>query len=320
VVSLVWQPAGLAGVDLRSIVIAPTDLRRLYAGGKGFYRSTDDGATWSLLKGDLLAYHLAVSPADHRLIIASSSLACLKGEDSPAYRSTDGGATWQKIADDLARPVFHVLNAQRVYAISCQGVLISDNAGATWRLLANSRSNLGDAVALGLGGGAATTLYRLEATEGGSGLIFKSTNGGLAWQELKPPADFWGPVQVLVEAATPANLFILSNKGVYRSTDGGTTWAGPFTQGLDTARQGNANFYWWQLSALARHPNQPNTLYLGTGGLASAGAGVFVSHDNGNTWQPLGSGLGNRAVRALASSGKTLWAATNQGLYQLTLP
>ncbi len=69
-----------------------------------------------------------------------------------------------------------------------------------------------------------------------------------------------------------------SSGGLYKSTDGGLTFASIFSQGTSTA-----------IGAFAVAPSDPRVLYVGTGegfprNTASPGDGIFVSRDAGKTW------------------------------------
>lgn len=90
--------------------------------------------------------------------------------------------------------------------------------------------------------------------------------------------------------------------GVYKSTDGGTTWAGLSNQGPFNGRA---------VGSVAVHPSSPNVLYVGTTravrGVASTGGGVslipgaaawglYKSTDGGQTWAYVHNGAANTAA------------------------
>ena len=120
-----------------------------------------------------------------------------------------------------------------------------------------------------------------------SGGIFKSTDGGHHWQPLfdKQPASSIGalavaPSDVNVIWAGTGETFIRSNisigNGIYKSTDGGTTWQ---HMGLDkTGRIGR----------IVVHPHNPDIVYvaaLGTCYGPQQERGVYKTTDGGLTWQ-----------------------------------
>ena len=83
--------------------------------------------------------------------------------------------------------------------------------------------------------------------------------------------------------------------GVFKSTDGGTSWQGD-KSGL--------------IAALAIDPARPTTLYA-----ATDPGGVFRSTDAGKSWRSFDAGLTDRNVTAFAldPTGRTVYAATGGG-------
>ena len=105
---------------------------------------------------------------------------------------------------------------------------------------------------------------------------------------------------------TPATLYAGTAGGVFKSSDGGESWA--------AANTGLTNL---SVQALAINPTTPATLYAGTGG------GVFRSTDSGGTWAAFNMGLPSLNVSALAldPTGTTLYAGLEGGgVWQLTAP
>ncbi|MCB9261222.1 MAG: PKD domain-containing protein [Flavobacteriales bacterium] len=101
--------------------------------------------------------------------------------------------------------------------------------------------------------------------------------------------------------------------GLWRSYDGGNTWA-TNTDSLATLG----------VSSIAVDPNNPDTIYLGTGdrdASDSYGRGVFKSTDGGQTWNQTATGMGNRTVGKLyidPRNTQILLAATDGGIYRST--
>ena len=211
------QPTGSIG----AIAIAPSDPDIIYVGsgeglqrpdlstGDGIYKSTDAGRTWTHLGlgGGQQIPQIIVDPRDpNRLFVAVLGHPYGPNSERGIFRSTDGGQSFQRVlykdADtggvDL---VFDPTTAATVYAVLWQARL------APWE---NGIFN-GD----------------------GSG-VFKSTDGGTTWQPIVNglptfAADGLGRIGITVAPSAPQRLFATveatTRGGLYRSDDGGGSWA-----------------------------------------------------------------------------------------------
>ncbi|HTG94418.1 MAG TPA: hypothetical protein VL866_17620, partial [Pyrinomonadaceae bacterium] len=119
-----------------------------------------------------------------------------------------------------------------------------------------------------------------------SGGLWKTTNGGTTW---KPIFERQGTISIGDIALAPGNPSVIwvgtgeSNvrnsvsfgDGVYKSTDGGTTWQ---HMGLKESEH---------VSAIVINPNNPDIVYVGALGHAfgpNDERGVFMTTDGGKTW------------------------------------
>lgn len=107
--------------------------------------------------------------------------------------------------------------------------------------------------------------------------------GGLSWR-LVGPAMFAGRVADV--AGVPGRPDILyaaaASSGLYKSTNGGTTFEPIFERGNTLS-----------IGAIAVQPNNPDVVYIGTGEGAvrnsiSFGDGIYKTTDGGRTWTHLG--------------------------------
>ncbi|WP_421798807.1 VPS10 domain-containing protein [Haliscomenobacter sp.] len=181
-------------------------LRNNVASGAGLWRSTDAGATWKSI-GLQDSRHIArirVHPknADVLYVAALGNL-WKPNEMRGVFRSLDGGQTWKKILyiNDKAGAADLILdpnNPRIIYA-------------STWNMTRNG--------------------YRMDSG-GPDSKLWKSTDGGDTWENLsdKPgmPSGINGIIGVTVSPQNSNRIWaIIENKegGVYRSDDGGKTWA-----------------------------------------------------------------------------------------------
>ena len=181
-------------------------LRNNVASGAGLWKTTDAGATWKSI-GLQDSRHIArirVHPknADVLYVAALGNL-WKPNEMRGVFRSMDGGQSWKKILyiNDKAGAADLILdpnNPRIIYA-------------STWNMTRNG--------------------YRMDSG-GPDSKLWKSTDGGDTWENLsdKPgmPSGINGIIGVTVSPQNSNRIWaIIENKegGVYRSEDGGKTWA-----------------------------------------------------------------------------------------------
>jgi photosystem II stability/assembly factor-like uncharacterized protein len=133
--------------------------------------------------------------------------------------------------------------------------------------------------------------------------IYKSTDAGKTWQHLGL-RDGQQITNILIDPQDPNRVFVAvlghpygpnSERGVFRSTDGGATWQKILYKDDDTGA-----------TDLAFDPKNPQTLYADMwssrrppwtagGPLEGHTGGLFKSTDGGDSWRPLTKGLPTNA-------------------------
>lgn len=107
-----------------------------------------------------------------------------------------------------------------------------------------------------------------------------------------------------------------ANGGVWSSINDGTTWT-PLTDNQDTLATGS----------VAIDPNNPNTVYVGTGEQhfsadSRYGRGILKSVDGGKTWTTVGADIfgGNHIGKVAVdpNNSSNVWVAADNGLYRST--
>jgi photosystem II stability/assembly factor-like uncharacterized protein len=218
------------------------------------YRSTDGGQTWTRLRGRLpeseyLSLSLTLSPgfAEDQTLFASGYIYTHAGIG--VYRSTDAGDTWEPLWNGLSHLRVHDVFLSSNYATD--GTLLayaeydrvtpseqewsihrSTDRGATWSLLTTvpdktSLIHPGDILP---SDPAAPAIRFREANQPPYG-IERSIDGGQTWHAI--PLNRLSST-IVVEMVLPSpnlatdhTVYILTNEGLFRSTDDGDTWQRP---------------------------------------------------------------------------------------------
>ena len=130
------------------------------------------------------------------------------------------------------------------------------------------------------------------------------------WTNIGPDGENVIIYTLALDPTTPTTVYAGLWDGVFKSTDGGTSWS-PATTGLTCGTSS------CEVTALALDPTTPTTLYAGT-----SSDGVFKSTDGGGSWSPVNTGLINLTVTALAldpTTPTTLYAGTSSdGVFKST--
>jgi hypothetical protein len=220
-------------------------------------------------------------------------------------RSTNSGGTWTDITPGGSTGgLFYIpyvmdpVNSTRLLYGDVQ-VFETTNSTAsppTWTAIGTSGVNGfnsgGSAIAtIAIAPSATNTIYVAIGTSNNrpsGGTILKTTNDGGAWTTVSIPGVTNGIEQLVVDPFNSQIVYAVRNVfgggEVYRSADGGTTWANI-----------TANLPLQPAYSMAIDPRtSPPTLYLGT-----ADNGVMASFDEGGSWVRLGSNLPNAQARYL---------------------
>ncbi len=205
--------------SIGAVEVAPSNPSVVYVGtgdivggdvideGNGMYKSVDGGQTWQHLGLDSTKHipAILVDPKDPNVVlIASEGDVRAKSEARGVFRSTDGGRTWTRtlfVDDETGIQKFG------------RAFDVPDVVFAT-----ALRQYTPPAAARGAGRSTADLPMRS---------LFKSTDGGITWTEIIAAGlpRINGRAAVAVAMNTSAQrVFVVTNQGLWRSDDGGTTW------------------------------------------------------------------------------------------------
>ncbi|HEV2491873.1 MAG TPA: glycosyl hydrolase [Terriglobia bacterium] len=248
------------GGRVLAVAGVPGDPNTYYFGAVagGVWKSTNGGVTWTpLFDTQPIASigSIAVAPSDHNVIYAGTGEACIRGDISygdGVYKSLDGGKTWTNVGLKDTRHI---------------GKVIVDPHNPDIVFVA----------ALGHAYG--------PNTERG---IFRSTDGGKTWDKVLYKDDKTGGIDVTFDGANPHVLFAslweayrtpwsLSSggpgSGLYKSSDGGTTWKRLESNGLPKGILGRIG--------IAVSAANPDCIYAQ---IEAEQGGLYRSNDAGDKW------------------------------------
>jgi photosystem II stability/assembly factor-like uncharacterized protein len=310
-----WRALAL-GHDADLLALHPRNSARLYATSEqGILTSTDAGRSWRATNsGPTFAAVSALVIAPRRPGTAYVGI----DHGGVFKRSPDG--SWRAVNTGLRSDGVHALaidpqNPANVYAVTDGGLFKTTTRGASWRRL-HVPTTGNSTVAIDAQN--PSTVYAITNDDGDDRndletLVFRSDDGGATWGggaevqrlpvapsgEISAQPDYDFPTFPLaIDPLDPDTLYA-GDLGVFKSTDGGTTWR---SAGLARTPVGK----------LAVDPKEPAIVYAGTD------AGLFKSTDAGTYWQALHGPLDDLPIEALAIDPvqpQTVYAGTDRGVF-----
>lgn len=184
-------------------------------------------------------------------------------------------------------------------------------AGAGVDVWTNEGPDGAEISAIAVDPGDADTVY--VGTNGGG--VFKSTDGGLSWGAAREGVGPASVDQIYIDPIDTRTIYAvtataITNRfldGVFKSTDGGSTW--------NAAEEGLGEGF---ISSLVVDGGNAGTVYAGVGD--SNEGGVFKSIDGGGQWMRIFGQPGReRNVAEIAldpSDSQILYASTRMGLFK----
>ncbi len=326
-----WQSNGLETSVVADITIDPVNSNLIYAGywDMGFLKSEDGGISFKRTTENMLydsnTFCIVVDPISRNRIYAATGW--WEENEGTVNLSTDYGETWTPLTNRLPNAQVWSLaldessppEARIVYATSYEhGIFKSADGGQSW-----------DSINTGLGIDGNLQMRKIaidpnnslvlfagiealhdesqDETQTTLGGLFRSLDAGEHWarvDSLTPMGSVWDievmPGNSMIVYAAVSHVFDHSEEetylgGVYKSTDGGTTWT---NSSLGFGEPENLN-----ITALDISPVNGNTIYAVTSDSPyhdlSSGRGIIKTTDAAQTWTPINDGLGVRYFDAI---------------------
>jgi PKD repeat protein len=184
-------------------------------------------------------------------------------------------SSWNPGTGRLTHLAIHPSNEQIIYVCSPGGgIWKTTNGGANWASLTDNNSLWMNVFALTIDPSNQNNVYAGMANSVG---IIKSADAGASWAPTGAGPS--GTVRkIVIHPTTPNIVFAAATNGIWRSTNGGTSW----TQ-VHSGSKEDIEF----------KPDDLNIMY-------ASGNDVYRSADNGVTWTPVG------VAQGITNTGRTL--------------
>ncbi len=267
-----WAPVSdrYSFFSIGALAIHPADPAIVYCGtgeangsvdsydGNGLWRTTNGGLSWQSLglasTGRIATVAIDPANASH-LLVAAMGRQFSTGPDRGLYRSLDGGVTWAKTlfvndSTGVCDVVFNPQHPETVFA-------------ATWERVRR---------------------YTYRRAFGPGCGVWRSVNGGASWTRLAGglpgPSDNVGRIALAVAPSRPSTVYAqvitgvssgYVGEGLYRTTDGGSTWV---RRDAGTLFRDSFGGFGWYFGEIAVSPVDPDQLW-------TCGVNLLRSNDGG---------------------------------------
>lgn len=280
---------GLVSGRIAGIAVDPTNSNNIYiaAAGGGVWKTTNGGTSWTPMTDSqqtLAMGAIAIAPTDPQKIYAGTGEANNSADSNHGY-----------------------------------GILVSNNGGTTWTLATAGGAFTGNVVGqIAVDPTNENTAYAAVGGYPQNGNYFyntgiwKTTDGGTTWTNTTASITTYAPLipwsAVVVDPNTPSIIYAAigdiynqgSINGVYRSTNGGTSWSR-----LTNAPYGTDPNVGRIALAVSPAANQSgkHVLYVAVEDIATSGLYYFERSDNADATTPTFTNLTSGTPNFLGGQG-----------------
>ncbi|PIR96635.1 MAG: hypothetical protein COT92_00060 [Candidatus Doudnabacteria bacterium CG10_big_fil_rev_8_21_14_0_10_42_18] len=269
----------LNGAQISKLKFDPNNSEIVFAGSytQGLFKSEKSGEEWKNILSKMSVYDFAVNKFDSNIMYVAG----IFGDYGKALKTEDGGASWQEIYNESSKE-----NTVRAVAINPNNpseIIIGTNSGniiksfdggLSWQLVKNFEDRVNRILWQN------NEVYVLLRLKG----LYKLTGDGGDFEQLteeltrranfngislgKPKVEKFN--QVFVDALGENLIYLATNIGIYKSTDGGASWQFVTLP----VKQGESDSW-----AVAVSENSSNLVFT------NVGSTIYKSTDGGASWQ-----------------------------------
>ena len=300
-----WVLAGPSNIGGRmtSIVCVPQRPEVLWGGSAagGVWKSDDGGQHWRALwhnQPTLNVGALAIDPVNPAIVYCGTGEANLSADSYPGvgvFRTIDGGESWHILAPaqsaDLPTRIgviainpfdpSHIFLGGVTHTVGGRdGMFVSRDSGITWGRLTFPGDGPYRCHGIIFHPTTRDTLFATIAARGAQSGIWRSTDGGVTWRQLKtglPSPELMNRTSLAIAPSRPAVMYAIAARnnegvlGVFRSDNGGSSWVN--TAGNHFQRETQMSYG----NTIAIHPTNPDHVLCG-------GVDLHLTRDGGRTW------------------------------------
>jgi photosystem II stability/assembly factor-like uncharacterized protein len=292
---------GLTSFLTRSLAVIDT-VRYVGTDSSGVFFATLSETLWHAASSGLSNRHVDA-------LLARSKSEVWAGTDGGAlFHTVDAGASWSQVDGGLLLTNIFALGISPTSSHVYSGAGLGDqfwwstNMGGSWTRTAGLPDTHGSVQAIANDAGSPSTVYQAITNVG----VLRSLDYGVTWINPDSTANTLNQslAALVSHPVRPGVLYVGTGSGVYKSINGGASWA-LASSGLPA----NAH-----VKALGLNPTNPDTVFAGTDSL-----GLYRSLNGGSTWSPVGAGITSpyiRDVRCDPATPGVVYAATDGGVFR----
>jgi photosystem II stability/assembly factor-like uncharacterized protein len=334
--------------EVTCVLVDPSDSKHYMAGiisadGGGLFNSTDEGKTWTTVKGveNFGVRSLVAAPSKPTRFISGTLHGVMLSEDS--------GKTWTRISDPqnaemqgITAVAVDPQNPDIIYAGTSHLPWKTMDGGKTWESIHNGMIDDSDVFSLYVDGTNPQDIFA-SACSG----IYASANRGDMWRKLIGIPNTSRRTHVIRKDPTNPNIiFAGTTTGLFKSANSGTTWrtlnsAQVNSMVFDPAQAGEI-YMAMEYEGVGKTNNDGENITLTNSGFVDRNisavtrsgdnliavepqlgesTGVFVSSDHGASWKQMNDvkglmGVHLKAITGMPDEGKILLAAAPRQLYK----
>ncbi|MBN1871251.1 MAG: hypothetical protein JW800_01625 [Candidatus Omnitrophica bacterium] len=303
----------LAGKEITFIAANPYDPADLLIGTKGFlYRTFDGGANWK----NIFSLPGVKKSVNFILMDSKKSGVIYIAAESGVFKSMDNGINWKMVSSDLRETAVYSLlidaeEHSNIFAAAETGIFLSHDDGENWSRSCNGVSEV-RTFSLAQNYTDARLMY--AATDVG---LYKTEDKAKSWkrilsyhslqsedetseydEEISPDVKPF----VTIDPINPDIVYIVTNRGIFKSGDSGASWNRLSLKGLRSS----------EINNMAISPLNPDYIFAATAG------GVFRFSKKNNSWTELYGGRNTAEAIYLVFDGNYngLWLVSKKGIYK----